>query len=331
MRSFPIRRILVAVKALESGSVPAVAKAARLAKAYGAQLELFHSVEVPLYLDPYAVVGRRPQQLQELLLRKASRRLERIARRVQQQGVPATVTVACDAPAYDAIIRRALHIRADLIVASHHAREHRAPWLRLTDWELVRSSPLPVLLVKNSRPYRRPRLLMAVDPTHAFAKPARLDRSILEIGTSLSNVLHGSLYAVHAFPYIPSEILAPPADAPMVTADALSAAQQCAERNARAHMATLLRHSGVAASHRYVIAAHPIDAIDTAVRRSHSAIVVMGAISRSGFKCLLIGNTAERILDVLTCDVLVVKPRDFRSRVPRAAHVPQSIYPIASL
>ena len=331
MRSFMIRRILVAVKSLESASMPAVAKAARLAKAYGAKMELFHSVEVPLYLDPYSVVGRSPQQLQALLLGRASRRLERIARRLQQQGVPATVSVACDAPAYDAIIRRALHIRADLIVASHHAREHRAPWLRLTDWELVRLSPLPVLLVKNSRPYRRPRLLMAVDPTHAFAKPARLDRRILEIGSSLSNVLHGTLYAVHAFPYIPSEILAPQAAAPMVTPDALRAAQQYAERSAQAHLATLLRHSGVAAPRRYVIAAHPIDAIDTAVRRSHSAIVVMGAISRSGFKRLLIGNTAERILDVLTCDVLVVKPRDFRSRVPRGVRAPQSIYPIASL
>ena len=330
MRSFTIRRILVAIKALESKSIPAVAKAGQLARAYGAEVELFHSVEVPLYLDPYTVVGRRPQQLQQLLQRQASRRLERIAARLQQQGVHTTVSVACDAPAYDAIVRRALHIKANLIVASHHAGEHRAPWLRLTDWELVRLSPLPVLLVKNSRPYRRPRLLMAVDPTHAFAKPARLDRRILEIGTSLSNVLHGTLYAVHAFPYIPSEILVPKADAPMVTPDALRAAQRHAERSAKAHMATLLRHSSVAASRRYVIAAHPIDAIDTAVRRSHSAMVVMGAISRSGFKRLLIGNTAERILDVLTCDVLVVKPRDFSSRVPRTARVPLLINPIAS-
>jgi universal stress protein E len=328
MSSFPIRRILVAVKALESKSIPAVVKAGQLARAYSAEVELFHSVEIPLYLDPYTVVGRRPLQLQELLLRKASRRLERIAGRLQRQGVHVTVSVACDSPAYDAIIRRALQIKANLIVASHH--KHRAPWLRLTDWELVRLSPLPVLLVKNSRPYRRPRLLMAVDPTHAFAKPARLDQRILEIGTSLSNVLHGTLYAVHAFPYIPTKMLVLNAKAPMVTPEALRVAQQYAERSAKTHMATLLRHSGVAASRRYVIATHPIDAIDTAVRRSRSAMIVMGAISRSGLKRLLIGNTAERILDAIRCDVLVVKPRDFRSRVPRAVHAPQAINPIAS-
>jgi hypothetical protein len=51
---------------------------------------------------------------------------------------------------------------------------------------------------------------------------------------------------------------------------------------------------------------------------SGSAIVVMGAISRSGYKRLLIGNTAERILDDLTCDILVIKPANFRSGVSRA-------------
>jgi len=330
MRSFSIRRILVAVKSLESRSGPAVAKAGQLARAYGADVELFHSVEVPLYLDPYAVVGRRPQQLQQLLQQQASRRLERIAGKLRQQGVHTTVGVESDAPAYDAIVRRALHIEADLIVASHHTGEHHAPWLRLTDWELVRLSPIPVLLVKSSRAYRRPRLLVAVDPAHAFAKPARLDRRILDIGTSLRKRLHGSLYAVHAYPLIPVEILAPGSRAPMVTQEILRAAQRRSERSAKDHLNGLLRGSGVAASRRYLFAAHPIDAIDTAVRRSRSAIVVMGAISRSGFKRLLIGNTAERILDVLPCDVLVVKPLGFRSPVSRAVHVPLSMSPVAS-
>jgi universal stress protein E len=44
----------------------------------------------------------------------------------------------------------------------------------------------------------------------------------------------------------------------------------------------------------------------------------MGAVSRSGLKSIFIGNTAERVLDRLQCDLLVVKPRRFESRVPRA-------------
>ena len=42
----------------------------------------------------------------------------------------------------------------------------------------------------------------------------------------------------------------------------------------------------------------------------------MGAVSRSGLKRLIIGNTAERTLDLLACDVLIVKPARFANRVP---------------
>ena len=41
----------------------------------------------------------------------------------------------------------------------------------------------------------------------------------------------------------------------------------------------------------------------------------MGAISRSGMKGVFIGNTAERVLNGLKCDVLVVKPRGFKCQV----------------
>jgi universal stress protein E len=40
-------------------------------------------------------------------------------------------------------------------------------------------------------------------------------------------------------------------------------------------------------------------------------LVVMGAISRSRIKDVFIGNTAEKILDYLESDVLIVKPEGF--------------------
>jgi hypothetical protein len=44
-------------------------------------------------------------------------------------------------------------------------------------------------------------------------------------------------------------------------------------------------------------------------------MVVMGAMSRSGLKRVFIGNTAERVLNDLPCDVLVVKPPRFHTGV----------------
>jgi hypothetical protein len=43
-----IRRILVAIKDLDGKHLPSVLKAAQLARAYGAQLDLFHGLTAPL-------------------------------------------------------------------------------------------------------------------------------------------------------------------------------------------------------------------------------------------------------------------------------------------
>jgi hypothetical protein len=60
-----------------------------------------------------------------------------------------------------------------------------------------------------------------------------------------------------------------------------------------------------------------MDAIPKVARETGAALVVMGAVSRSGLKRLFIGNTAERTLNELTCDVLVVKPSRFVTQVAR--------------
>jgi nucleotide-binding universal stress UspA family protein len=50
-------------------------------------------------------------------------------------------------------------------------------------------------------------------------------------------------------------------------------------------------------------------------------IVVMGAVARARIGRLLIGHTAERVLDALESDVLVVKLPGFRSAVsPQSTH-----------
>jgi universal stress protein E len=310
-----IQRILVAVKELTGKSLPAVLKAGQFARGYGAQVELFHALTSPLYTDPVVVSNQGLNSIEQDLRQRALRRLEVIADRLRMHSIKVSVAAEWDYPCHEAIIRRAQTIKADLIVASRHAGRHRASWiLRLTDWELVRLSPVPVLLVKNPHPYRHPVVLAAIDPTHAHEKPLQLDKEILRVGKMMSTSLRGTLHAVHAyarFPVgVPSEALKP---------GMLEAMQNEAERAAQTQFTRALRPARIARSRQYLLAQPPIDAIAEAARKSRSAIVVMGAISRSGYKRLLIGNTAERILDDLTCDIMVVKSAKFRNRVPRAS------------
>jgi universal stress protein E len=310
-----IRRILVSVKEFTGKPLPAVLKAAQLARAYGAQLELFHALASPLYTDLSLGGNKGFESLEQDMRQRALRRLETIADRLRVHSMKVNVSAEWDYPAHEAIIRRARAINADLIVASLHAGRHRVPWLlRLTDWELVRLSTLPVLLVKSPHPYRHPAVLVAIDPTHAHEKPLQLDKEILRVGKALTTALKGTLHAVHAYPRF--AVAVPPQ---VLTPGTLGAMQEEAERSARARFSRALRPTRIARARQYLIARPPIDAIAEATHKCRSAIVVMGAISRSGYKRLLVGNTAERILDDLACDIMVIKPAKFLSRVPRAS------------
>jgi universal stress protein E len=256
------------------------------------------------------------QQIEHAQQLQLKRRLEAVAERLRERGVRATTYAGWDFPAGEAVVRRAALIDADLIVAECHAGEHRGAWLlRLADWDLLRYSPLPVLLVKNKRPYRKPCLLAAVDPSHAFSKPAKLDAEILSTADLFRKQLRGKLHAVHA--YVPTPSDAKPSE--LLDPAATKILEARAKEHARARLQPLLKHAQIGRTSRHLLGEHPINAIPRLARHIDCDIVVMGAVSRSGLKRVFIGNTAERMLDMLDCDVLVVKAPGFASKLRLAA------------
>lgn len=305
----PIRRILVAVKDPKARSLPAVAKAAQLARAFGAQIELFHSISSPLYVDAYGL-GEGVKAVERETLASRTAQLERLAARLRGRKLKVSVRAVWDYPVHEAIVRRAHQFNADLIVSERHAGLHIAPGLlRLTDWELLRWSPVPVLLVKRGGAYKRPVVLAAIDPGHAHAKPLQLDEDILQASSYFAGTLHGTVHAVHA--YIPVGVL-PYSTVPAAETDKLDAQ---AKVEAQRRLDGALTKSSIPRKNRHLVDREPVFAIDQVARETHSSIVVMGALSRSGLKRLFMGNTAEGVLDYLPSDLLILKPRSFVARV----------------
>jgi universal stress protein E len=320
-----IRQIIVAIKEPEARASAAVIKAAQLARALGAKLELFHAMTWPLY----AISDPDFQQLQSQERARVIDRLEKLGGRLKARGRqrPLQISVAAvwDAPGYEAIIRRATAIHADLIVAGRNGDRHFTPsLLRFTDWELLRNSPVPVLLVKRGGTYHRPVILAAVDPSHSLDKPARLDGAILAASSGLSRALGGRLHAVHAYA---------PVSGGMHRTGALDA-EAAATLNRKLTAAAFKRYDrlldgyDIRKARRHLLAIPPADAIEEVAIRARADIVALGAISRSGWERLLIGNTAEEVLDPLPCDLLIVKPPHFRARIPRRPTGPRYRAPI---
>lgn len=309
-----IRQILVAIKDPDAKSLPSVTKAARLAKGFGAKLILFHAITDLVSADAYLWAQADVKRLRRDMLARYQKRLETLAEGPRAQGLDVRICAAWDYPPHEAIVRHARKHKADLIVAECHAGRRAAPWLlHLTDWELLRTSPVPVLLVKSGATWQDLNVLAAIDPSHRFAKPAKLDSRILSAAAEFSRALDGTLHVMHSYVALPAGTV------PMAGASPLLVSQivEGTEARAKQDMKTALADQRIPRNRVHLVEGSPVETIPRLAEQLGSALVVMGAISRSGLKRVLIGNTAERVLSSLNADVLVVKPAEFRTKVAK--------------
>jgi universal stress protein E len=312
-----IRRILFAVRKPEGAHQPGLAKAIQVARAFGARLELFHAMHVPVFEELSLLQDDTVDKLRERVEEQARLPLARMCAQALKHGVQAEYRVAWDYPPHEAILRRAAANGADLIIAECHKGGRTRPWLiHLTDWELLRTSPLPVLLFKNDKPYRRPLTLAAVDPARAHAKPRTLDADIVAGAREFSKALRGALHLGHAnYPTIaglPHSASTKDRKWTTLSYEQLQEQEREAFEAFRVEMQVLRTRA-------HLVTGNPASVIPRLARGLGAQVVVMGALSRSGLMRVLIGNTAERVLEALPCDVLVVKPDGVEPHVGQEA------------
>jgi universal stress protein E len=309
-----IRQILVAIKDPDAKALPSVAKAARLAKGFGAKLILFHAITDLVSSDAFFYAHGDVQRVHRDTLARYQKRLETLAAGLREQGLDVRVCAAWDYPAHEGIVRHARKHKADLIVAECHAGRRLAPWLlHLTDWELLRTSPVPVLLVKSGATWQDVNVLAAIDPSHRFAKPAKLDSRILSAAMEFSRALKGTVHVAHSYVPLPAGSVPMAGASPLLVSQVVEGAEVRAKRDLKA----ALEDRRIPRSNVHLVQGTPMDTIPRLAQQLGSQLVVMGAISRSGLKRMLIGNTAERILNSLNADVLVVKPAEFKTPVTK--------------
>ena len=286
-------RILVVVEP-DTAKQAALDKAAELARRTGANLELMIAdfnafLEDGYYFDPIQAQKIRYEHGEQRL-----KELEALAEPLRQQGLEVSTTTAWGNPPHDEVIRRARDTSPDLVVAStrHHNKIARL-FLGNEDWELVRYCPVPLLLVKSRTWPDNPLLVAAVDPAHVHDKPASLDNKIIAAARSLAGSDADKVHVFH------SDWIPPLSGVYPLLPDRQKAEQGLLQLAGRHDV----KEENCHISDREISASLPdlVDQLD-------ASMVVMGAISRSRLDRLLIGSTAERLLDELECDVLVIKP-----------------------
>jgi len=297
---------------------PALARAAMLARRCGATLELFIcDFDPSLSGQPFFDTDKL-RQLREEFVSERLEYLEEAADDLRTGGLTVETHVHWDNPLYRGIVRRVAESAPDLVVKdTHYHTALRRTLFTNTDWSLIRTCPAPLLLAKGGDWPAVPRIVAALDPGHLGDKPAALDHDILEWGELLAARTGGELHAVHAF--FPAAMLAATTTMTgMPLVSGVTAAEIVATERGR--IADVL--SEITATHAVDPARIQLEqgsAAEVLPRVAESlgaSLLVMGAVSRSRLQEIFLGSTAERVLDRIGCDVLVVKPGDFAEKLP---------------
>ncbi len=284
---------------------PVLERAARLAPALGLDLRLFACLHESL---PVRRLGRdEERQVRTTLLDHQLGYLRDLAR-----GYPALAIetqVVWDRPFHEAIIRETLRSEPRLVMKDTH---YHTPLERVlytpTDWQLIRDCPVPLWLVSERAWPGHPVICAFVDPVHEHDKPAELDHRILAEATVLAARLDGRVQAVHC-----CQAVFPGAGLPV--AEQVAALAASIEHEHAARLAELGATHGLSADAMQLRSGAAAELIPLVARESGASLAVLGAVARSRLQHAFIGSTAERVLERLPCDVLVIKPARFESPV----------------
>lgn len=291
---------------------PGVAKGALLAEKLSARLDLF-------ICDTQAArnirLARRLRESPRAPLEQLEPWLESIAAPLRKQGLDVMTEVLAADPLHTALADRVKRTCAGLVIKdTHHHTVAQRTFLTNTDWELIRSCPVPLLLVKPTPWSPGHRIGAALDPGHMDDKPRLLDRSILEEASRFAQALGGQVHAIHT--YIPAAMIAAATvGVPPLVIDVPAEALEEERKLKLKELTALTSDYQLPAANVHLETGGVNEVLCRLVRQCEIDIMAMGAVSRRGLKRMLIGSTAEEVLEQLPCDMLVVKTPNFAELV----------------
>lgn len=309
---------ILAVLDPTSDAQPAVGKAATLARRFGATLELFVCDFDPALAGQRFFDSDQLRLLREEFLTERAEFLEQVADDLRGEGLAVETHLHWDNPLHRGIVRRVEESSPDLVVKdTHYHSVIRRTVLTNTDWNLIRTCPAPLLLAKPGPWSERPRFLAALDPGHSNDKPAALDHLILDAALILARGLGGDVHAVHAF--FPAAVLAASvtmAGVPLVSGVTAAEIIEAERERVAGVLAGIVEAHALAAGAVHLEQGVATEVLPRVAEGIAADVLVMGAVSRSRVQELFVGSTAERVLDRIGCDVLVMKPGGFAGKPP---------------
>ena len=226
------------------------------------------------------------------------------------------------------VIREVLRHDHDLVMKCVGAEPPMAALFGSEDLHLLRKCPCPVWLGRPQDVLNYRRVLAAVDVeplanAKEQAQQQALNATILDLAAALATSEFAELHVAHVWtalgePILRGGMIATPAETKI---DAYIEAERRRHGQALEQaLADLEARLGTETMHwlkpvRHLPKGSPREELPALAARLDADILVLGTLGRGGVSGLLIGNTAEAVLQRLDRAVLAVKPEGFASPI----------------
>lgn len=250
---------------------PALDRAILIAREADINLHIFACI--------YSDIPKSSQKLtaERALIKHQQDVLQDIVAPLLSAGINVTTEVEWDKDWCKAAVRASIKNGADVVMKSSSPHTPGQRMLNKTsDWSLIRECSCPVMLIKESTDQTSRKVLAAIDVRNGDECYAHLNQQILDFSRRVAD---RKLAEVH-FINVHRDLSSAP------------------DRNA------LLRNFGIDSDKMRIRLGEPEDVIVDNARELNASLVVVGNAARSGFSALMHGNTVEKIIDRLECDVL---------------------------
>ncbi len=292
-----------------------LAQGAALARRNRARLTVAVLVEAVTYEPSRLVSAGTVAEPPVPIIEKPGQPLEQLISSLRQKEIEVEANVLSGTPFLE-IIRAVIRNRHDLVMIMAGGEGGlKEKLFGGTPMQLLRKCPCPVWVMKptHPRPYRR--ILTTVDPDPFDQERHSLNKTIMELSTSLAQLEQSELHIVHAWTLFGEAILRGPRGN-LSKQEMYRLLSETRQKQESLLNDSLLPYGLNKLKHRvHLLKGEPGRVISEVAQAQGIDLIVMGTVCRTGIAGLLIGNTAETVLRQVDCAVLAVKPEGFVSPV----------------
>lgn len=289
----------------------ALRRAVYIVKKNGGQIKIFLAI-YDFSHDVTTILSQEERAaMRQSAIDKQVEWIKHIAHHYITAGIPIEIKVVWHNQPYKALIEEVVSFHHDLLLKETHLEEGIGRILFTPiDWQLLRKCPCPVWLVKD-RPWpEKATALVAVNLSSDEEQYDELNQKLVTESLELAQRLENrTVHLVAAYPDAAMSIAVElPEFDPNKFENSIRGQYLIAMKSFRQKYA-------ISEELTHVEQGSPETIIPKIAHDINAGIVVIGTVGRTGLSAAFIGNTTERVIDSLDCDLLAIKPDGFESQL----------------